>query len=419
MRIPWRYGYLGIAGVLAMAAFPMLAAASPDQGNGPPDGVDAKPPHHARHAPSSGEAQRVSGTTSYYEPAQVRHAYGIDQLAATGAGQIIGIVDAYDDPTAAVDLQTFITNFGLAPMHGLSSSDPCTVSAGPHPCFQKVFAQSGKPSSNGGWALETSLDVQWAHAVAPGADILLVEARNNSLSNLFGAVDVAVSRGAKVVSMSWGANDFSSEASSDSHFNKPGVTFTAASGDSGAGTIYPATSPYVVAVGGTTLPLDLSGNLTGPETAWLGSGGGVSAYETQPGYQANFPIPSTGGKRGSPDVAYNADPNTGFLVYDSTPYNGSIGWWIVGGTSAGAPQWAGIIALANQTRGSTLSSNSLTSSPEYNAAIGVSYSANYRDVTAGTNGSCGTACTAAAGYDFVTGLGSPLANSLVPYLASH
>src|SRR5207247_1098068 len=119
-----------------------------------------------------------------------------------------------------------------------------------------------------GWALEISLDVQWAHAIAPGADILLVEASTNSFSNLLGAVDVAVARGAQVVSMSWGGSEFSSEASYDSHFNVTGVTFTAASGDSGNGVIYPAASPYVVAVGGTTLPLDSSGNLTGSEVAW-------------------------------------------------------------------------------------------------------------------------------------------------------
>ena len=388
--------------LLAAAIFSTASAGSPL------DGRTAHPPIHIRH-------QATTSPTGY-SPAQIRHAYGFDSLTATGSGQIIGIVDAFDDPTAASDLSTFISKFNLPTMNGLPGQPSCTVSAGPHPCFQKVYA-SGKPRTDAGWALEISLDVQWAHAIAPGADILLVEAKTNSFANLLSAVDKAVNSGAKVVSMSWGGSEFSSEGSYDGHFNKSGVTFTASSGDSGTGVIYPSVSPYVIGVGGTTLNLDSSYDVTS-ETAWSGSGGGISAYEAEPGYQSGYPIPSTGSKRGVPDVSYNADPSTGVSIYDSTKYQRQSGWYQVGGTSAGAPQWAALIALANEGRSSSLSSNNLSSSPEYNAAK-AAYSTYYRDITSGKNGKCGSTCTATTGYDFVTGLGSPLAASLVPYLKSH
>jgi len=354
-----------------------------------------------------------------YSPAQIRHAYGFDTLTNDGAGQIIAIVDAFDDPTIASDLQTFTNFFGLPAINTSS----CNVSAGPHPCFQKVFAQGTRPVTNSGWALEIALDVEWAHAVAPGADILLVESTNNRISRLLGAVDVAVSMGAKVVSMSWGSNEFSSETFFDSHFNVTGVTFTASSGDSGGAPLWPAVSPFVVAVGGTTLPLDASGNLTGPETAWGGSNGDASFFEAEPGYQNNYPIPDTAGARGAPDVSYIADPNTGVSVYDTTAFFGQSGWFQIGGTSVGAPNWAALIALANQGRSCAssgsqcLSTSNTNFSPLYNAAsppLSTTYNSNYRDITSGSN----VCCTASPGYDFVTGLGSPLAGQLVPFLVA-
>jgi subtilase family serine protease len=299
-------------------------------------------------------------------------------------------------------------------MAGLTSSSSCKVGGGSgQPCFQQVHAQKGQYRSDSGWGLETSLDIEWAHAIAPAADIVLVEGQTSSFSNLFAAVDQAVTTyHAKVVSMSWGAGDFSGETAYDSYFNKSGVTFVASSGDSGSGALYPASSPYVVGVGGTSLPLDANGNLTGAETAWNGSGGGTSLNELEPGYQASYGIASAG--RGVPDVAYDADPNTGVSVYDSS-YNGHAGWFQVGGTSAGAPQWAALVALADQRRPVPLSSNNLASSPVYAAAS----AGDFRDIVSGTNGSCGVACSAAAGYDYVTGLGSPVASKLVPYLANN
>jgi hypothetical protein len=342
-----------------------------------------------------------------YTPAQIRHAYGVDLLSNTGMGQTIAIVDAYNAPHIKSDVAAFSSQFGL----------PQFNTGGPTLSVVNQSGGSKLPSSNSGWALEISLDVEWAHAIAPQANILLVETSSSSLSSLFTGVNYAANH-AHVVSMSWGASEFYGENSYDSYFNRSGVTFTAASGDNGTGVIYPAASPYVLAVGGTTLPLDASGNLTGPETAWSGSGGGISALEGEPGYQANYPIPATGGARGVPDVAYDADPNTGFYVYDTTPYYGQSGWFIVGGTSAGAPQWAALTALANQGRVTAglgyLASTNLAASAEYRAATGALYAANYNDITAGSNGAYNPPYTTAApGYDFVTGLGSPHANNLV------
>lgn len=361
-----------------------------------------------------------------YSPAQVRRAYGFDGLRKgnDGKGQTIAIIIGYDYPNAAADLRTFIETFKLKMMYGLPGRSPCTVADGPHPCFQVVYAQGTPPPFDELWGLESVLDIQWAHAMAPGADLLLVEGMDDTFVELFKAVDLAVNLGASVVSMSWGAPEGSAELLFDDHFYDPeGVTFVASSGDYGNGIYYPATSPYVVAVGGTKLPLDRRGNRTGPETAWSGSGGGISQFEFLPDYQSDYPIPATDGYRGVPDVSYNADPVTGFAVYYSYGYAGQAGWLVVAGTSAGAPQWAALIALANQRRnGDNLSSDNLLSSPLYDAAKQHGWYYHYGayfDVKSGSNGTCGAVCTATRGYDFVTGLGSPNAGKLVAELADY
>jgi subtilase family serine protease len=406
------------AAALLFATIPVTAAAQA------PAGPVAHPPIHVKPAATT--------SAQGYSPSQIRSAYGFDLFNQSGVGQVVGIVDAFDDPTAASDLETFIMSFRIAQMYGLPGQTACTVAAGPHPCFQKVFAQNNA-RTNDSWALEISLDVQWAHAIAPGADILLVESRDNRLGNLLGAVITAANDGAHAVSMSWGASEFLGENNYDSYFSHTGVTFVAASGDNGNGILWPAVAPDVVGAGGTTLPficpsgqtscapINGTANPSG-EAAWSGSGGGISAYESEPGYQSGYAttnttygaaLATTGGKRGVPDVAFDADPNTGVSVYDSTPYNGQTGWWQVGGTSAAAPQWAGLIALADQMHATSLSSNNLASSPEYNAAATAVYTTNYRDIASGSNGTCGSVCMAGTGYDFVTGLGSPQANNLV------
>src|SRR3989441_5568504 len=359
-----------------------------------PRAIGTHPPIHIK---KSGSPSPVG-----LSPLQIGHAYGFDLLScygtsSCGSGQTIAIVDPYDDPNIESDLATFSAQYGLP---------PCTTANG---CFTKATPQ-GLPSANANWALEESLDVEWAHAMAPGAKIILVEAQDSFLGSLLSAVDYAASQpNVNQVSMSWVANEFPGESFSDYHFNVAGVSFIASSGDSGAGVAYPAASPYVVSVGGTTLNVDVSGKVQS-ETAWGGSGGGVSSYESKPSYQTGF---NSNSGRGVPDVSYVADPNTGVSIYDSYGYGG---WSQAGGTSVGAPQWAAITAIVNSGGGQLSSASFGTNTAFYNAATGPAYSANYRDITSGSNGNCGTICNAGPNYDFVTGVGSPLTNNLIPYL---
>jgi subtilase family serine protease len=254
-------------------------------------------------------------------------------------------------------------------------------------------------SSNSGWELETSLDVEWAHAIAPGAKILLIEAHSASGSDLLNAINYAKTRTDIVaVSMSWGSNEFSTEASYDGDFtNSIKAPYFAAAGDSGSGVEWPAVSSNVIGVGGTTLTLNPDNTLN-TETAWKGSGGGVSAFEKVPTYQSADGFKFGNGMRTVPDVSYDADPNTGVSVYDSQSYYGQSGWFQVGGTSEGAPQWAAIQAL-----GKTISSTQLYADSKLSIA-----SSFFRDIKGGSNGTCGAICTANTGYDTVTGLGSPV-----------
>ncbi|MCU9954268.1 S53 family peptidase [Burkholderia sp. BKH01] len=374
-------------------------------GNGPPSYVEgnrapkgyARPPFHTKPRASTAS---ISGLT----PALTRHAYGFDTIANQGDGMVVAIVDAYDDPKIEADLGVFSNAFSLP---------ACTSSNG---CFTKVYARGTRPKTDSGWALEMSLDVEWVHAIAPKAKIMLVEAASASFSDLLAAVDVAVKHGASVVSMSFGGSEFGSETGFDSHFNVAGVTFVASSGDSGTGTEYPAASPYVVAVGGTTLSIDTYGNYVG-EAAWSGSGGGVSSVEAEPAGQAAWPVP-VAGKRGVPDVSYDANPSSGFAVYDSVTYQGQAGWFQVGGTSAGAPQWSALVAIANSLRAAAGKSR-LSGTYDSLYTVGkTAYGSDYHDVTTGSNGSCGSVCSAAGGYDYVTGLGSPQAPALVQALVA-
>ncbi|HLX77506.1 MAG TPA: hypothetical protein VKR27_01360, partial [Acidimicrobiales bacterium] len=328
---------------------------------------------------------------------------GLAPSSGAGSGQIIAIVDAYHDPNALSDLNTFNKQYGYAQL------STCTSLSQTGPCFKQVDPQ-GTPKVNSGWVLEESLDIEWAHAEAPAAKIVLVEAASNSNANLFNAVTSANALGATEVSMSWSGGESSSEASSDPTFAHAGTLYTASSGDSGHGTGYPAASPNVIGVGGTTLN-GCSGttcNFTS-ETAWSGSGGGVSSVEAIPGYQSSYAGPVsgastisdlTGALRGIPDVSFDANPNTGVSVYDSTRYSGQSGWFTLGGTSVGAPNWAGILAAGAAAGKTALQGNT--------AIYSGGYTTNLRDIASGTNGSCGTDCTAGTGYDLVTGLGSPI-----------
>ena len=381
----------------------------------------------------------TTSTVQGYSPSQIRHAYGFDQvtfgagITADGTGQTIAIVDAFNDPNIKSDLNVFDTQFGLASAN------------------LKIVNQTGGstlPATDSGWAGEISLDVEWAHAIAPGASILLVEAKSSDLTDLIAGVDYARNApGVSTVSMSWGGSEFfsfnggefSSQTNFDPYFTTPaghqGVTFIAAAGDSGtfSGVQWPASSPNVISVGGTSLfTSDSSGTYSG-ESSWSGTSGGFSQVESEPNYQLN--VQSTG-VRTSPDVAYDADPNTGFAVYDSVPSQGISGWQVVGGTSAGAPQWAALIAIADQGRvlagNGTLDGASQTLPLLYSfygqpGTTGYSgYTTDFNDVIDsslggrvhwrwGGFGFAGTRAT--AGYDTITGLGTPR-TALIQALAS-
>lgn len=369
--------------------------------------------HHGHHRPLGpvGAASvnlivlpNIGTGPAGYAPADIRKAYGFDRLTGDGIGQTVAVVDAYYDRSAGTDLQTFSTRFNL-PVASLTQ------------VTQSGSTRLGRISSDSGWGLETSLDVQWVHAIAPGAKILLVEANSSSYSDLLAAVDYA-KKHASVVSMSWGGSEFSSQTSYDSHFTQGNVTFVASSGDIGGAIEWPASSPYVLSVGGTSLNLNTDGTY-GSETGWNGSGGGISAVEAKPSYQQYVTQSAT--RRTNSDVSYDADPNTGFSVYDSN-YNGAAGWVQVGGTSAGAPQWAALVAIANQGRATTSkaplggSANVLPAvynwaNAQYTSTAAPVY---FHDVTGGTAG----LFSAGTGYDLVTGIGSPLANQVVTGLVS-
>ncbi len=365
-------------------------------------------PHYSIYTPdNSSAASAPSGPpTSAFSPAQVRHAYGFDQITNQGAGQTIGIVDAYDDANAESDLGVFSAQFSLP---------ACTSGNG---CFRKVYSNGKQPVANANWAVEISLDVQWAHAIAPKATIVLVETPSNSLSDLVNGVTTAVKNGASAVSMSWTAGEFSGETSMDKNFVSNGVTYLAASGDVGTGAVYPAASPDVIGVGGTSLYLNANGSYQS-ETAWSGSGGGLSAYEREPSFQAQFGIPDDShGYRGSPDVSYDGNPGTGYPVYDSIGISGYAGWFQIGGTSAGTPQWAALIAITNSMRTAARKSNLSSTNTTLYALAKTGLNTDFRAVTQGTNGTCGIICTASAGYDYVTGLGTPQASALITALVA-
>jgi hypothetical protein len=384
---------------------------------------------------SGTQRQTVTAGSAVYSPAQVRTGYGVNSLALDGTGQTIAIVDAYDDPGIFTSLDAFDSLFGAA-----AGGPTLYQQYGPASSFLTVLGQDGgatlpptDPSGAGtiNWETETALDVEWAHAVAPGARVVLVEANSQSLGDLMTAVQTAAGLpGVSVVSMSWGfvegrdvlAQD---EAQYDSYLTTPaghqGVTFVASTGDYGAAVPqYPAFSPNVVAVGGTSLHLngDSSynsesgwGALNGGSGQFIGGGGGLSQYEAEPTYQQG--VQSTG-FRTTPDVSFLADPATGAWVADSYNLGSSAPWEIAGGTSLAAPAWAGLLTLANQGRVAAGQATLGTAGPtETQAALyGLSRS-DFHDITSGSNG-----YSAGPGYDLVTGLGSPVADRLVPDLAA-
>jgi subtilase family serine protease len=374
-----------------------------------------------------------------YSPQEMRKAYGLTPLLAsgyTGAGQTIIIIDAFGSPTIASDLHAFDVGYGL-----------------PDPPSFKVLAPLGTVpfdptnSDEVGWAFETTLDVEWAHAIAPGANIVLLTSPVDETEGVQGMPQflsleqyaLAHNLG-KIISQSWGATEntlftpqgqqvFADFEAFYEQAAQQSVTVLASAGDTGSANVelnettfypfptvnFPASSPWVTAVGGTSLYADTSGNYQS-ETVWDNAtgagGGGVSQQFSEPFYQFGL-LPAVqktlGGHRGLPDVAYNADPNTPILVYSSFLGPANTGYYFIGGTSEGSPQWAGIIADLNQLAGRPL--GFLNPQLYLLGAIGLQRDF-FHDITVGNNSFAGVpGYSATVGFDLASGWGSP---SLAP-----
>ncbi|MGA7987248.1 MAG: IPT/TIG domain-containing protein, partial [Candidatus Dormiibacterota bacterium] len=365
-----------------------MAAAS--AGHTPTPACGSAQPGHARcfalRVATSGAPPNTCGSDAFYIPCDLQVAYNLPS-ATNGRNHTVAIVDAYGDPSAEADLAVYRSNFGLP---------ACTTANG---CFRKVDQTGGTnypgpPPSNDNWPLETSLDLDMVSAICPNCNILLVEALKDTDNSLFIAEDEAATLGATEISNSWGGADGLGEASLDAYFNHPGIPVTASTGDSGFGAQYPAASPDVTAVGGTTLLP--AGNARGfTETAWTGAGSGCSVGETPlPSWQHGVGVDPSCNGRADADVSAIADPSHGVYTYDTD--NGVSGWVDVGGTSVAAPIIASVYALT---------SSATTRSPSYL----YSHTSGLNDVTSGSNGTCGGSnlCNAGAGWDGPTGLGTP------------
>ncbi|MGO9279170.1 MAG: putative Ig domain-containing protein [Streptosporangiaceae bacterium] len=322
-----------------------------------------------------------------YGPSSLQSAYALPSSTA-GSGETVAVVDAYNDPNAASDLATYRSDWGL-PACGTG-------------CFEQVNEEghtSPLPAAAGstGWDVEESLDIDMVSAICPLCHIILVEANSADTADLGAGVNAAVSLGADFVSNSYGGSESSSDSTYDSeYYNHPGVAVTASAGDDGYGVSYPAASPDVTSVGGTSL--STASNSRGwTETVWgsssggEGTGSGCSADSSKPSWQTD-----TGcSKRTDNDVAADADPDTGLAVYDTYSEGG---WLEVGGTSASSPMIASVFALAGTPAAGTHPSSYI-----------YKHTSSLFDVTSGANGGCSPAylCTAEVGYDGPTGWGTP------------
>jgi len=381
-------------------------------------------------AAGNGEAVPMATTTTVttYTPAQIRAAYALPPLSAAaaqlGAGQTIYIVNARHNPNVVAELAAFNAKFALptCTTRTLAANAALPLAAAGTGC-ELVIAYSTTagaltataPAYDSGWATEIALDVQWAHATAPLARIVLIEAPDPSVTSLSNAVALANKMGAGVVSMSFGAAEGSWTSSYDGVFSASGMTYLAATGDNGAAVSWPSVSSKVVAVGGTTLTYS---GATRSETAWTGTGGGTSAYVALPSYQGG----SIGGyaRRAVADVAFNANPNSGQYVAVISPGTTAVRWISAGGTSLSTPQWAGLIAMANAVRvagGKTVLGQPHAALYQQIGAVPTAYAAAFKDVASGSNGTC-TTCAAKTGYDTPTGWGTPNAISLLTSLGA-
>ncbi len=359
---------------------------------------------------AGGRAIRMNKPYPGFLTPQLLHAaYEMPEETAAGGTQTIAVVDAYDDPTAEADLAVYDKQFGLP---------ECTAENG---CFRKVNEEGNSaplPAVEGGWATEISIDVQMAHATCQTCKILLVEASTQEFSDLGAGVNAAAKLGATEISNSYGAADQGEYGTSNTTaYNHPGIVVTASSGDCGylneaeycrneepPYAEFPADSPDVVAVGGTSL-VEAGG--VWKSSAWDEGGSGCSVAFTAPLWQsavANFSATRCGTGRAVADVSAIGDPETGVDVYDSTPeFTGApVGWGVWGGTSVSSPIIAAEFGLAGGGNGVSYPASTLYAHAGHASAL--------YDVVEGTNGVClkATICEAAPGYDGPTGVGSPL-----------
>lgn len=387
-----------------------------------------------------------------YSPDFMRTAYDFNGLYSSGldgSGQTIVIVDAYGSPTAESDLKFFDATFGL-----------------PDPPSFKVVCPAGCPKTQtnhfdpGGWGTETSLDVQWSHALAPGASIVLVVAPSPAGNSLNLAVAYAVDHYPEaIMSQSFGIPEAALVGNNaqvmQAHANyvkaaQHHMTVLASAGDDGAtngafpnaNALFPSSDPYVLSVGGTqggdypyglatytgTCPTGLRPGYPGctptgygSETTWnepwepVATGGAPSLMFSAPAYQAGVNTGTT--MRATPDVSMNAAVNGGVLVYQTL--DGVPHWFVVGGTSASSPEWAGIFAIVNEARaGAGHGPIGQPHAAIYALGLGPTYGADFHDITTGDNTDSGSTVgfAAATGWDMATGWGTPDAASVVAHL---
>ena len=372
-------------------------------------GPDVATTQHYETPSSMGCLYKIPGTTGPCVPSI--NSPGGPQRGGWGT---IAIVDAYDNPYAASELATFDTKFGL-----------------PAANFTKVYANGNgdcsTPPFDAGWGLEESLDIEWAHVMAPKAAIILVEACSNSYTDLLYAEYVAgqlvEGAGGGDVSNSWSSGEFAGEVSDDVYFGYDfplNVVYFASAGDSGCGAAYPSSSPWLVSAGGTSVYRKVTNLGFSSEGCWAGSGGGSSTQETytssfttgNAGPWADYQYPIFGqASRQTPDFAFNADPNSGVVVYDCAAESGTCNYYQVGGTSVSSPALAGLVNNAANKLG-TGHINGSTGTGFYTAeennllysqlGAAAAYKKNFYDPKAGSNG-----CTVGAQWDYCTGVGSP------------
>ncbi|AYV77898.1 MAG: peptidase S8 and S53 subtilisin kexin sedolisin [Edafosvirus sp.] len=338
--------------------------------------------------------QNQNQTNSPFLPGQITKAYGVDKLNTTGNGTIIALIDAYDYPNAQIDFDIFCNTYNLS-MQTL--------------IIHKMTNLTGHyPSFNADWSIEQAVDIQWAHAIAPNAQIMLVQSFSDGGNDLFDGIVWAINNGANIISMSWGFGTMSFDILLDNIFLDGDIVFLASSGDSGSIEDYPACSPYVMAIGGTRLVLN-NDDTRKEETGWSKSGGGICAIEVAPEYQINSTLGTNSIFRQNPDVSAVADPATPVSIYCN-------GEWIgTGGTSVASPIWAGIIAHANEAR-RNIKKSFLSTTTVLNAiyAINIQELSNnnfgtFYDVINGSTNKY----SAHVGYDYLTGIGTPNAHNLI------